>query len=84
MNQAIQFIDRVEFDEQTQLLTFYAQVSGLMVECIVNTQSLSISDMAAAKQYFETLRFDYEDLAEQLIDDEEYNSAGQIEITALS
>ena len=40
--------------------------------------------MAAAKQYFETLRFDYEDLAEQLIDDEEYNSAGQIEITALS
>ena len=34
MNQAIQFIDRVEFDEQTQLLTFYAQVSGLMVECI--------------------------------------------------
>jgi hypothetical protein len=84
VNQAIQFIDRVEFDEQTQLLTFYAQVSGLMVECIVNTQSLSISDMAAAKQYFETLRFDYEDLAEQLIDDEEYNSAGQIEITALS
>ena len=84
MNQAIQFIDRVEFDEQTQLLTFYAQVSGLMVECIVNTQSLSISDMAATKQYFESLRFDYEELAEQLIEDEEYNSAGQIEIKALT
>lgn len=84
MNQAIQFIDRVEFDEQTQLLTFYAQVSGLMVECIVNTQSLLISDIAAAKHYFESLRFDYEELAEQLIEDEEYNSAGQIEIKALS
>lgn len=84
MNQAIQFIDRVEFDEQTHLLTFFAQVSGLMVECIVNTQSLLISDMAAAKQHFESLRFDYEELAEQLIKDEEYNSAGQIEIKALT
>ncbi|MCQ8880090.1 DUF1488 domain-containing protein [Pseudoalteromonas shioyasakiensis] len=84
MNQAIQFIDRVEFNEQTQLLTFYAQVSGLMVECIVNTQSLSISDMTAAKQHFESLRFDYEELAEQLIEDEEYNSAGKIEIKALT
>ncbi|MDP2636935.1 MULTISPECIES: DUF1488 domain-containing protein [unclassified Pseudoalteromonas] len=84
MNQAIQFIDRVEFDTQTQLLTFYAQVSGLMVECIVNMQSVLISDMAAAKQHFESLRFDYEELAEQLIEDEEYNSAGQIEIKPLT
>ena len=84
MNQAIQFIDRVEFNEQTQLLIFYAQVSGLMVECLVNTQSLSISDMAAAKQHFESLRFDYEELAEQLIKDEEYNSAGKVEIKALT
>ncbi|WP_394193883.1 DUF1488 domain-containing protein [Pseudoalteromonas atlantica] len=84
MNQAIQFIDRVEFDEQTQLLTFYAQVSGLMVECIVNAQNLAISDIDEAKQHFEMLRFDYEELAEQLIEDEEYNSAGQIEIKAIT
>lgn len=84
MNQAIQFIDRVEFNAQNQLLTFYAQVSGLMVECIIDAQSLAISDLAAAKQYFESLRFDYEELAEQLIEDEEYNSAGKIEIKALS
>ena len=84
MNQAIQFIDRVEFDAQTQLLTFYAQVSGLMVECIVNMQSVLISDMVAAKQHFESLRFDYEELAEQLIEDEEYNSAGKIEIKPLT
>jgi hypothetical protein len=84
VNQAIQFIDRVEFDEQKQRLTFYAQVSGLIVECHINTNSLMLEDATMAKEYFETLRFDYEDLAEQLIDDEEYNSAGQIEITALS
>ncbi|BDF95932.1 MULTISPECIES: DUF1488 family protein [Pseudoalteromonas] len=84
MNQAIQFIDRIEFNEQTQLLTFFAQVSGLMVECIIDTHSLAISDNAAAKLYFESLRFDYEELAEQLIEDEEYNSAGQIEIKALN
>lgn len=84
MNQAIQFIDRIEFNEQAQQLIFYAQVSGLMVECIINTQKLVIANATAAKQHFELLRFDYEELAEQLIEDEEYNSAGQIEIKALS
>ncbi|MBE0459627.1 DUF1488 domain-containing protein [Pseudoalteromonas sp. KG3] len=84
MNQAIQFIDRMEFNAQAQLLTFYAQVNGLMVECIIDTQSLAISDSAAAKQHFELWRFDYEELAEQQIEDEAYNSAGQIIVTVLN
>ena len=40
--------------------------------------------VVAAKQHFESLRFDYEELAEQLIEDEEYNSAGKIEIKPLT
>lgn len=84
MNQAIQFIDRIEFREKAHSLIFYAQVSGLIVECIIDTRDMAISSPEDAKQHFELLRFDYEDIAEHLIEDEEYNSAGQIEIKALS
>ncbi|NMM42482.1 DUF1488 family protein [Pseudoalteromonas arctica] len=84
MNQAIQFIDRFEFNVQSQLLTFFAQVSGLIVECVIDTHALALADQQAAKLYFERARFDYEDIAEQLIEDEEYNSAGQIIVAVLS
>lgn len=84
MNQAIQFIDRIDYNEQAQQLTFYAQVSGLMVECIIDMQSLIIADSATAQYHFELRRFDYEELAEQLIEDEEYNSTGQVVVKALS
>jgi hypothetical protein len=43
MNQAIQFIDRFEFNVQSQLLTFFAQVSGLMVECVIDTHTLALA-----------------------------------------
>ncbi|MGO2074088.1 MAG: DUF1488 domain-containing protein [Pseudoalteromonas sp.] len=84
MNQAVQFIDRIDYNEKTQQLTFYAQVSGLMVECIIDMQSLTIADSAAAQHHFELRRFDYEELAEQLIEDEEYNSTGQVAIKMIS
>jgi hypothetical protein len=35
-------------------------------------------------RYFEQYRFDYEERAEQLIEDECYNSAGQIEVSLVS
>ncbi|KPH56982.1 hypothetical protein AMS58_18820 [Pseudoalteromonas porphyrae] len=84
MNQAIQFIDRFEFNVQSQQLTFFAQVSGLMVKCVIDTQSLALADQQAAKAHFEAVRFDYEDIAEQLIEDEEYNSAGEIVVAVLN
>ncbi|MGO2011835.1 MAG: DUF1488 domain-containing protein [Pseudoalteromonas sp.] len=84
MNQAVQFIDRIDYNEKTQQLTFYAQVSGLMVECIIDMQSLTIADIASAQHHFELRRFDYEELAEQLIEDEEYNSTGQVAIKMIS
>ncbi|AXV63846.1 MULTISPECIES: DUF1488 domain-containing protein [Pseudoalteromonas] len=81
MNQAIQFIDRVEYKAQDKLLVFYAQVSGMMVECVIDTDKYDFADQSGAINYFETHRFDYEELAEQLIEDEQYNSAGQIVLT---
>ena len=37
-------------------------------------------DESHATQHFDKYRFDYEECAEQLIEDESYNSAGQIEV----
>ena len=81
MNQAIQFIDRLELKPEEKQLVFFAQVSGLMVECVIDTSKYDFADQRSAVNYFESYRFDYEELAEQLIEDEQYNSAGQIELT---
>ncbi|ADT66999.1 MAG: hypothetical protein ACI9H9_003380 [Pseudoalteromonas tetraodonis] len=84
MNQAIQFIDRLEFREPTHQLVFFAQVSGMLVECVIAVSSLNLADESHATRYFEQYRFDYEERAEQLIEDESYNSAGQIEVSLLN
>jgi hypothetical protein len=81
VNQAIQFIDRLEFKPDEKQLVFFAQVSGLMVECIIDTSKYDFAAQNSAVNYFESYRFDYEELAEKLIEDEQYNSAGQIELT---
>ena len=81
MNQAIQFIDRLEFKPDEKQLVFFAQVSGLMGECIIDTSKYDFAAQSSAVNYFESYRFDYEELAEKLIEDEQYNSAGQIELT---
>ncbi len=84
MNQAIQFIDRLEFRELAHQLVFFAQVNGMLVECVIAVSSLGLTDESHATSYFEKNRFDYEERAEQLIEDESYNSAGQIEVSLIS
>lgn len=81
MNQAIQFIDRIEYNSSLKRITFFAQASGLMIDCTINVEKCNFKDDATAKQYFEQHRFDYEELAEQYIEDEMFNSAGQVEIS---
>lgn len=78
MNQVIQFIDRTEY--AAGVLTFYAQVNGLLVPCILVTGE---REEQKAKAHFEKHRFDYEDAAERLIEEEAYNSRGEIEISLL-
>ncbi|MBQ4834597.1 DUF1488 domain-containing protein [Pseudoalteromonas sp. MMG010] len=83
MNQAIQFIDRLEYHAQQQHIIFYAQVSGMLVECVIASEALSISNNQQAHMHFEHHRFDYEELAEQLIIDESYNLEGKIDISPM-
>ena len=80
MNQAIQFIDRLEFREPSHQLVFFAQVTGMLVVCIIDLRKLGLQDESHATQHFDKYRFDYEECAEQLIENESYNSAGQIEV----
>lgn len=79
MNQAIQFIDRVEFSAKEKRLYFYAQVSGLLVSCFYTTTK----NEQEALKHFTQHRFDYEDQAERLIEDEAYNADGSIRIEEL-
>lgn len=84
MNQAVQFIDRLEFREPDHQLVFFAQVSGMLVECVIAISKLKLTDESHATDYFEKYRFEYEERAEQLIEEESYNSAGQIEVELIS
>ncbi|MDK9739188.1 DUF1488 family protein [Vibrio sp. D404a] len=87
MNQSILFPDIQTWDEENQSVVFPAQQSGALIECLVSLEQLAKlagreveSDQALS--VFNELRFDLEELAEELIEEEEFNSSGQIEIQA--
>lgn len=87
MNQSILFPDLQHWDESKQAVVFFAQQNGALIECLVARQVLQeLSGEALAESQhvmtvFSEWRFDLEELAEQVIEDEMFNSLGQIEIT---
>lgn len=89
MNQAILFPDLYHWDEKLQSVVFHAQQGGALIDCIVGTAELAklsgavVSDGQQALSVFEQYRFDLEELAESLIEDEEFNARGNIEIVSL-
>lgn len=86
MNQSILFPDIQSWDESSQSIHFPAQQSGALIECYVTKQQLSkmsgldIEDEQKAVEAFLALRFDLEEMAEELIEDEAFNEEGQIVI----
>ncbi|NVD05895.1 DUF1488 domain-containing protein [Vibrio sp. JPW-9-11-11] len=88
MNQSILFPDIQAWQAESQVISFPAQQSGALIECIVSKRALeklsgqTVSDEQQALAVFAQYRFDLEELAEGLIEDEEYNSLGQIEVMA--
>ncbi|QMV12871.1 DUF1488 family protein [Vibrio spartinae] len=88
MNQSILFPDVQSWDETTQQIRFPAQCQGALIECTVAVTVLEqvsgqqIKNEEKAIRIFSQYRFDFEELAEQLIEDEAYNALGQIELTA--
>ena len=89
MNQSILFPDIQDWDEESQSIVFPAQQSGALIECVVSIAELSrlsCKDIEGGEQalaVFSELRFDIEELAEELIEEEEYDSSNRIQIKAL-
>ncbi|MDW6002291.1 DUF1488 family protein [Vibrio mangrovi] len=86
MNQSILFPDDQSWDEASQQVHFPAQCQGALVECIVAVSELEqisgqkIAGREDALSIFSQYRFDFEELAERLIENEEDNALGQIEV----
>ncbi len=86
MNQSILFPDMQSWDEALQSVNFTAQQSGALIECYVTKQKLeklfgsTIETEQVAIEVFVEYRFDLEELAEELIEDEAFNDEGCIVI----
>ena len=86
MNQDILFADIQQWDREKQAVNFPAQQAGALINCWVSqawlqqrTEQplLSEADILAV---FSANRFDLEELAEEMIEEEEFNHCGDIEI----
>ncbi|WJG21675.1 DUF1488 domain-containing protein [Vibrio furnissii] len=86
MNQSILFPDIQTWNEELQAVVFPAQQAGALIECVVSLVELSrlaaqpIDGEQQALAIFQTLRFDLEEIAEALIEEEDYNQRGQIDV----
>ncbi|MGF1742599.1 DUF1488 domain-containing protein [Vibrio profundum] len=86
MNQSVLFPDRQHWDEKRQVVSFPVQASGLLIECFVSKGYLETSvgdELLQERQImlaFENLRFDLEELVEQLLEEEAFNEEGHLVI----
>ena len=84
MNQSILFPDIQSWDEVSQSVNFSAQQSGALIECFVTKQKLEklsgslIETEKAAIHVVTDYRYDLEEMAEELIEDEAFNEEGHI------
>jgi len=87
MNQSILFPDLQQWLAVSECIEFPAQQSGHTISCIISVNKLaklsgkSIAGEQQALLLFAEYRFDIEELAEELIEEESFNSSGQIEIS---
>ncbi|HGF5190046.1 TPA: DUF1488 domain-containing protein [Vibrio parahaemolyticus] len=84
MNQSILFPDMQSWDGLSQSVNFAAQQSGALIECFVTKQKLEklsgseLDTEQAVISAFIDYRFDLEEIAEELIEDEAFNEEGHI------
>lgn len=84
MNQSILFPDLQTWDDNTESIHFPAQQSGALIECVISSielgrlSNLTIEGEEHALKVFKSMRFDIEELVEDLIEAEEYDSSGAI------
>lgn len=91
MNQSIIFSDNEYYNDQLQQVEFQAQCQGHLIRCIISWEALKkLSEQSntlikanqqLALMLFDSARFDIEDLAEALINQQAFNEHGEILIT---
>ena len=72
MNQAIQFVDRYRYIVDRKAIQFEAIVSGLIVYCFIKHNGDQV------EEYLNQNKFDLEEQATELIENEDYNELGEI------
>lgn len=92
MNQSIIFSDNEYYNDQLQQVEFQAQCQGHLIRCIISWETLKkLSEQFSmpikaneklALMLFDGARFDIEDLAEELINQQAFSEYGEILITA--
>ena len=86
MNQSILFPDIQTWDEEYNAVRFPAQQSGMLIECLALVAAIEqvsgekIEEEQQALSLFSQYRFDMEELAESLIEEEDYDDSGQVVI----
>ncbi|MFV0596333.1 DUF1488 domain-containing protein [Shewanella sp.] len=90
MNQSILFPDLQHWDETQKHICFIAQQQGMNIKCYISAQKLAQlndfspqpnSDEAAAMlAIFDAVRFDAEEMAEALIEAEEFDEFGAVHL----
>ncbi|WP_407331758.1 DUF1488 domain-containing protein [Enterovibrio sp. 27052020O] len=84
MNQSILFSDGQRVDADKQAVRFDAQQYGALIPCFVAIADLqkrhqdTLMTKKAILTVFSQHRFDYEDLAEEAIEAEDFNERGEI------
>jgi hypothetical protein len=87
MNQSILFSDDPYWNEKRKQIEFSAQCQGALIVCIVHSSllqrlaSVSIDDVANALEQFNQYRFDIEELAEEAIEEEQFDADGCIHLS---
>lgn len=84
MNQSILFSDQLEWNQELGMVEFHAQQAGMLIVCLVGLEKLArlngLNEVAKEQAFecFEAVRFDLEEIAESLIEDEAFDEQGRV------
>ncbi|MBT1446281.1 DUF1488 family protein [Shewanella sp. JM162201] len=85
MNQSVIFADAISIDGKKQLLKLVAHQQGMRIECVLSFARLqqlckTPVNVDNAASLLEGVRFEVEELAETLIEEDAFDEWGRIEI----
>ncbi|QYJ78919.1 DUF1488 domain-containing protein [Shewanella acanthi] len=90
MNQSVLFPDLQYWDDNNKQICFIAQLQGMNIKCYISAEKLAqlndfspqprADEAAAMLALFDAVRFDAEEMAEELIEAEEFDEFGAVHL----